>query len=399
MRVKMNLSLQSLIKLVPINIQKDKKHFIVEDKNSGEFYEMPEICIEAIHLMNDGMALGEIEQFLKGKYPDEEVDLLDFAKQLMELQLIAEIDGVKIDIHEKGKEEHGFQWVSPKLGKFFFNQVSLVVYSIFFVGIILMFILEPSLFPHYKDLFIFHLLAFNIPGWLILSFILVMIHEFGHILAVRSFNLPTKLGIGHRLFLVVLETDMSSVWKLPSKDRNVLFLAGLCFDTTMLFFVLLAQLIFADGPFIFLGFIRLAALDIFIRMIYQCCFYMKTDIYYVIENLTGCYNLMENAEQVIRNKLPFIKSVGQNEVVFDEEKRTVHMYALFYFIGVGLTLLLFFGYFIPQVVTALTTIDHCFSYGPSSYHFWNAVFSTLQLLIGLLLLLYSLRKKYILKRF
>src|SRR4051794_27769406 len=94
----MKLTLNNTLSLVPIEIRKDKKHFIVEDKNSGEFFEMPEICIEAIRMINNGKPLGEIELHLKKKYPNDEVNLIDFAEQLFELALIAEIDGSKIEV-------------------------------------------------------------------------------------------------------------------------------------------------------------------------------------------------------------------------------------------------------------------------------------------------------------
>ena len=101
----MILTLDSYLSLVPIEIRKDKKRFIIEDQISGDFYEMPEVCIDAIQLMNRGEQLGKIERELKGKYPQEEVDLLNFAEQLMELELIDSINGTKIIRQEKQKEK------------------------------------------------------------------------------------------------------------------------------------------------------------------------------------------------------------------------------------------------------------------------------------------------------
>jgi putative peptide zinc metalloprotease protein len=390
----MNITLKSKLVLVSVEIRKDKKHYIVEDPASGEFYEMPEVCIDAIQLINDGVTLGEIEEQLKRKYPDEEVDLLDFANQLFELQLVTEVDGVKVEIQDMPQDRLGFVGISPKLGKLFFNKVSLIVYGLLFAVNILFFILRPELFPHFKDVFVFDLMVFNILTWMVTSAIFILIHEMGHVLAMRSFNLPTKLGIGHRLFLVVVETDMAQAWKLPSKDRNVLYLAGLCFDTVILFISLIGQLILPDSSGILVNLMKLAAFDTLIRMFYQCCFYMKTDLYYVFENVTGAYNLMESANQAIRNKLRFSKPQKQTEVVYEAEKRTVFTYSIFYLIGVGLTILLVFKYIIPQMAFAVSDLRHCFMYGPSSHHFWNAVLSTSQLVIAVLLLLYSWRKKY-----
>src|SRR5579875_1894559 len=134
------------------------------------------------------------------------------------------------------------------------------------------------------------------------------------------------MGVGHRLFLVVFETDLSAAWKLPSKKRNVLYLAGLCFDTSLLFLALAGQLVFPDNSPVFTGILRMVVLDTFIRMVYQCCVYMKTDLYYVLENSTGCYNLMENAQQYISKLIPFRKKTMPEEVMFPGEKRMVFCY-------------------------------------------------------------------------
>ncbi|MGG1676263.1 hypothetical protein ACIFOT_11020 [Neobacillus sp. NRS-1170] len=390
----MSLTLESFLSLVPLEIRKDKKHYIVEDKISGEFYEMPEVCIDAINLINQGEQLSAIEGLLKDKYPSEEIDLMDFAKQLLELELINEIDGIKVEVIEKNKESLGFLWISPLLGKFFFNKISLLIYSALFVSNIYLFISHPNLFPDYKDLFIFDYMMFNIPAWMIITFILVLTHEFGHVLAMRAQNLPTKLEVGHRLFLVVLETDMSGVWKLSSKERNVLYVAGLCFDTVVLSLALICQLNFASGSGIFLSIMNVVVLDTFIRMVYQCCVYMKTDLYYVFENVSGCYNLMENAQRNIRKWLPFQKSYLRDDVIFESERKTVYTYSIIYFIGVILTVSLYFTFYIPQLIFALKKVLPGFLAGATSFPFWDAVIFTMQIIIGLLLLLYSWRKKY-----
>lgn len=390
----MAITLSSGLKLVPVQIRKEKKHYIVEDINSGEFYEMPEVCIDAINLINFGEQLGIIERRLKEKFPEEEVDLIEFVQQLLKLELVAEINGVKVEMQKKRQDKLGFTGIPPQVGKFFFNKVSLLVYILIFIINISILITKPFLFPEFKDIFIFDLMVLNILTWLVITFCSVLIHEFAHILAMRAQNLPTKLEVGHRLFLVVLETDMSSVWKLPSRDRNVLFMAGICFDTVILSFALISQLLLPSGSGLFLSILNIIVLDTFIRMVYQLCVYMKTDLYYVIENVTGCYNLMENAQQVIKEKISFLKVPSIKEVAFEGERRIVNLYSVFYFIGVALTVCLYTFFYVPQLLFAWRKILPGFSEGPTSLPFWDAILFTLQMLVGLLLLLYSWRKKY-----
>ncbi|HJV16420.1 MAG TPA: hypothetical protein VJ546_03395 [Bacillales bacterium] len=394
----MNLTVNSCIKLVPIEVSKDKKNYIVEDQRSGEFYEVPEICIDAIKMMENGESLGCIEAGLKVKYPNEEVVILDFVRQLLELGLVEEINGEKIEhnIHT-GKGSMGFEWISSKLGLFFFNKTSMILYTILFAANIILLLLHSELFPHYKDIFIFDLMILNIPAWMIISIVLLLIHEFGHIFAMRAMGFQTKLGIGHRMFIIVLEIDMTPVWKLPAKNRNKLYLAGICFDIVILFVALSAQLLFLHMPGILLSIVHIIVLDIFIRIIYQCCVYMKTDLYFVIENSTGCYNLMENARQLIRERLSFIKGSKTEEVIFEGERNIVALYSIFYFIGVFLTIVLYVGFYIPQLVYAFRKTLPGLGQAPTTIDFWDALLFMMQVFIMMGLLLYSWRKKYLLK--
>ena len=190
---------------------------------------------------------------------------------------------------------------------------------------------------------------------------------------------------------------MSSVWKLPTKDRNVLYLAGLCFDTLILSFALISQLIFVNGSGILLSIMHVIVLDTFIRIVYQCCIYMKTDLYFVFENLSGCYNLMENAQSTIGKTLKLKKFASKSEVVFEGERRTVYFYSIFYFAGVCLTLFLYVRFYIPQTIYAINEVLPGFRKSPFSLTFWDSTIFVFQLALGVFLLLYSWRKKYLLK--
>lgn len=60
-------------------------------------------------------------------------------------------------------------------------------------------------------------MVLNILIYLSISLVLIFIHEFGHILAIRAHDLPAKLSIGNRLLFIVFETDLTQAWKLDQK--------------------------------------------------------------------------------------------------------------------------------------------------------------------------------------
>src|SRR5690606_19199683 len=216
--------------------RKDKKHYIVEEPVSGDFFELPEIGVDALKRLEQGEELVSIEHTLKNSYPDEEVDMVDFVEQLLELGLVQKVDGVPVKREQSRATTNsgGFFWIPQSVGRLFFNRVMNKVYLLLFLANIIILILNPELFPHYKDIFLFDSMVLNILMYLSISLVLILIHELDHILAIRPHDVPAKLSIGNRLIFIVFETDLTQAWKLDPNKRNILYLAGISFEQVIL---------------------------------------------------------------------------------------------------------------------------------------------------------------------
>lgn len=391
--VSMKLSLHSQLSLYPLSIHQDKKNYIVEDVQSGDFYEMPKICLDAIDMINKGLALGVIEQELSRNYPREDVNMIDFAQQLMDLGLINEVDGEEIFRHKKAEPLNGFQWISPKVGKFFFNPFSIKIFILFMIVNGILLISNPNLRPQYDDIFQTNSITINLLIYSTISFILLLVHEFGHILAARSFHLPTKIGIGHRLIFIVLETDLTQGWKLEPKKRNVLYMAGICFEQCILLTALLLKIWIPVDNSVFTGFLDIIILDLFFKAVYQCCIYIKTDFYYVFENSTGCYNLLENGKQLLTKRIPFMKSDTTTEL-FDDEIKFARIYSVFYICGIIATFGMFIFYFLPQYFHSLFMAISNLNLRIATPYFWEGILFIGMSMLMLGLFIYAVVKNY-----
>ncbi len=384
----------SNLSLYPLEIRKDRKNFIVEDILTGDFYEMPAVCIDAITMINEGIKLFQIEAVLKEKYPNEQVEIIGFIEDLLDFGLVKELDSIAIPRKQENKKnKDGLDWISPKVGRFFFNRYTSIFHIFIILFCILLFIIKPELFPVYHDVFLFDLMIYNVLVFLSLSFFLVVVHEIGHVLAVRAEGLSTKIGLGHRLFLIVLETDMSGVWSLPPRKRYRLYLAGMYTDVAVMFLAIITQLFFVEHFFV-VGIAKIVALSTFIRIIYQFCVYMKTDMYYVLENWSGCYNLMESGQKLLKQWFPFLP-IGEKSSSFEGEDRFIRPYALFYLIGVLLTIVITVFYNLPLIIHAGILVLPGFIEPASSIHFWDATVFSLQFVLMFGLLAYSWSKKYL----
>ena len=393
----MKVSLQSEITLYPLSIQKDKKNYIVEEPISGDFFELPEVGVDAIKRLEKGEELAAIEKALKESYPEEEVDIIDFVEQLVELGLVQDVDGVRVNRKKEKQaksvsEAGGFLWIPDWVGRLFFNKTMNMFYLLLLVSNILILILKPEFFPHYKDIFLFDSMMLNVMSYLLISFVLIVIHEFAHVLAIRSYNLPAKLSIGNRLIFIVFETDLTQAWKLNPKQRNILYVAGMSFEQIILFLSFGFMLLFPDASFV--GIVSIVVLDIFIKLIYQCCFYMKTDVYYVVENVTGCYNLMESGKIYLSSFFKkHRKSEKDHKAMFQDEWNLIRLYSAFYIVGVFLTLLLAVLYLVPQLYYTYTTIYLHILQPEDSAALWDAIAFFVMMIVMLILLVFLARKQ------
>ncbi|TNO94666.1 hypothetical protein [Bacillus sp. CD3-1a] len=116
----MELTLNSTVCLHMIQFRKEQKNYIVKDTITGEKYEMPPLWIDALAMMRDGFLLGEIEEKLKEEYPAEEINMLAFTRQLLELELVEMVDGEEIACTKK-KEKDYLAWVRPRVEQFFLS--------------------------------------------------------------------------------------------------------------------------------------------------------------------------------------------------------------------------------------------------------------------------------------
>lgn len=389
----MEITYDTKIKLAPLVVRQEKLHYIVENTETNDFFEMPEVCIEAISMIQNNGPLKDIEDRLSEKFPDEDVNIMEFVKQLIELDIVCEIDGKTISRLVNMKEGTGFQWIPQKIGQILFNQYTARVYTVMMLGSILILIFNPGLFPHYKDIFIFDLMIENVLTVFVITLLLVFFHELGHIIAIRGENLNAKLELGHRLFFAVLETDLTQGWKLPAERRNTLLFAGIYIDIVVIFSSLVLLLFMKVNSF-YSGILGIVIFNTLVRLMYQLCVYMKTDFYYILENITGCYNLMENGRNYLSRWFPMIKK-DETTMPFAGEENIVKRYAYFYLTGILLTIAITIYYYIPQMIFAVKEMMvPGFTEPLTSIRFWDSVVFLLQIVLVLGLLLYSWTKKY-----
>jgi len=383
------------LKIAPHRIIPDKDHSIVEHLLTGEFYEMPQPAIEAIEALARGISPEQIELELRHKYPDEEIKMVDFLAQLEDMGFLSSEEDPSVASYELNPTMDG---AAPsnrisRIGQLLFSKNAILVYALLFCANVVFFISRPDLFPQPRDLFPFNSMVLNIVVSFVISIVLLAIHESGHVLAGRSYGLTSRVRLGHRLFLPVIETQMPTIWRLPRGRRNVPLLAGLFMDHTLLFISLSILVVIPSISGMAAGILGMIVLQLIMMSMYQCMFFMKTDLYYLLQNTTGSYNLLENAEGWLKGKLPFIRRESTT-VIYDKEWNIVRGYAVVYLFGLLASFAVFSLYVIPQLSYSFAISFDRLINPTSTSMIADALLFYAQFLVYSGLLMYSWSKKF-----
>jgi hypothetical protein len=165
----------------------------------------------------------------------------------------------------------------------------------------------------------------------------VILHEFAHLLAARAADAPARIGIGHRLWFLVAETDMTGIWLAPKRRRYLAFLAGPLIDAASAA-LLVAVLSVARGSLsaVALQFLGALLWTYLLRLLWQCFVFVRTDLYYVLATALDCKRLLGDTEDLLRNQLARLRRsparIDQSALP-RREQRAVRGFAVVWLVG------------------------------------------------------------------
>jgi putative peptide zinc metalloprotease protein len=132
-------------------------------------------------------------------------------------------------------------------------------------------------------------------------------HEMAHLVAARAAGIPSRMGLGNRLWILVAETDMTGIWMASRRQRCVAFLAGPLFDMANVAVLVVLQFaanrgwLALDSTVLLL--VRAWLFVGLTRLLWQLYFFVPTDFYYVIGTVSGCRSLMHDTQVYLLNHL------------------------------------------------------------------------------------------------
>lgn len=166
----------------------------------------------------------------------------------------------------------------------------------------------------------------------------LIIHEFGHASAAYKYKINVgKIGIGMYFLYPVMYIDMTSAWRLPSKQRVILDAGGMYFQALTII------------PLTIIGFINqeslffICSIYVLAMSVYNLLPFLKLDGYWLFCDYFELNNLSQNAFKIVKAQI-----VNRNNKVSKRKK----MYYIFSIVYASSIIFMF----IIGIIYSITTI-------------------------------------------
>lgn len=191
-----------------------------------------------------------------------------------------------------------------------------------------------------------------------IAWTLILLHEVAHLAAARATGVPARITISTRLQFLAAQTDVSGVWGAPRRHRMTVYLAGLGLDFVIAGTILLI-LILAGPHGLARQLLLVAFAETLLAVPTQFMVFMRTDLYFVLQNLTRCANLYADGSAYLRYlaRRIFRRGAGPDPVPSRDypppQRRAVRVYSAVLLVGTAVCLGVEFAVSLPALIALL----------------------------------------------
>ncbi|MFC5946366.1 hypothetical protein ACFPZ4_33675, partial [Micromonospora harpali] len=196
-------------------------------------------------------------------------------------------------------------------------------------------LLAPGVLPSHRDLLWSPHASLVLAGNAAVAWSIVLLHELAHLLTARAHGVPGRLGLGTRLQFLVAQTDVSGIWAAPRSARLTVYLAGMAVNVVVASVAVLVHAAAAPGTVAdraAAGVLLLAVLPLPVQFLV----FMRTDVYFVLQDVAGARNLYADGAAYARwwlRRAARRPGVDPSLALPARERRAVRWYALLLVVG------------------------------------------------------------------
>jgi len=207
-----------------------------------------------------------------------------------------------------------------------------------------------------------------------IAWTLILVHELAHLATARAAGAPARITLSTRLQFLAAQTDVSGVWGAPRRTRMTVYLAGMALNVCIVAACLL--ILVGSGPH---GLARqllcVVVAETALALPTQFMVFMRTDLYFVLQDLTRCANLYADGSGYLRHlaRRATRRGAGPNPDPSQDyprlQRRAIRVYSAILLVGTGICLGVEFAVTLPALIaliaravaeigtTALATLD------------------------------------------
>jgi putative peptide zinc metalloprotease protein len=357
----------SRIQLHDLACRPDGQEWIVGRAATGEFVSLPAEAMTFLGVLRAGETIAAAKRQTDRAH-DADVDALDFVGDLIGLGFVAAVDGERVA--EERPRPPSLPWLRRRHVSWLLRAPVLMAVAAFIAAGFTLAAVTGS-FPGYSAFF-----ALPWPGLTcvlaaVICLVILSLHEFCHLAAARAAGVDGWFGWGTRLFFLVAQTSVPGLWLASRGVRLRVFLAGMTSDL-VIFSACSIGMASTPAAGTAHRILALASLIALLGVVEQFLFYMRTDVYLVVQELAGCKNLFGDATEYLRylaGRLARRSAPARPSPLAGlppAERRPVQIYAAVVLAGCAVTVPVIAFYGVPVEIGVYVRAVHEFARGVSS---------------------------------
>jgi putative peptide zinc metalloprotease protein len=284
------------VRLHALSMRPDGDSWVIGRVETGEFISVPRVGQRAVTLLAENRTLAEVGRLLRDE-TGSDVDIAGFVTSLADLGFLAAVDGRPLS--QPAPPRPSLPWLTARHVRWLLRPATAVAAGVLIVAAIAAMAADPTLVPRYRDLLWSGHGSAVIVVNAAVAWTIIFVHELSHLATARAVGVPAWMSLSTRLQFLAAQTDVSGVWAQPRRVRLTVYLAGM---TLNLVVSAIGTLILALAEPAGVTY-RLIAAVVLISLLFiptQLLIFMRTDVYFVVQDLTGCANLYADGSAYLR---------------------------------------------------------------------------------------------------
>ncbi|MGW2742483.1 hypothetical protein [Streptomyces sp. NPDC001450] len=274
-----------------LEFRRDRGEWIVGRQGGEQVVALPEIGMAAVRLLASGNTVEETRRSLRAD-TGRDIDVRAFTERLAAAGLVASIG----DRRFAAAPVVSFPWLRPHHVRWVMNPVLQGFVLLVPVSALLAVLVRPWALPSWDELLWTEYGTFTVLVQCTVAVCLIALHEMAHLVTARAAGVPGRIRLGTRLQFLVAQTEVSGIWLRSRRERLTVYLSGIAVDAMVWGGCLLARCLGANWALL-----PVVAMTLITALANQCLVFMRTDLYFVIQDLTGCRNLYGDTGRCLRH--------------------------------------------------------------------------------------------------